>query len=321
MNREDRVEQDLQDVVIVGAGPAGTAAAIYTARADLTTLALDKGLRTGALGMAGRIANYPGVSGVIEGAALLERMREQAEGFGARFVTDRAIHAKLGPDVKEVWGNQGVYRARAVIVATGSMGRSRTVPGEERLVGRGVSYCAICDGAFFRDEEVAVAGNNDEAFDEALFVSRFASRVHMLAPGTEPRASSELVQEARADPRVTIHQGARLREVIGQERVEAVRIATGAGQEQTLPVSGVFVFLQGARPIVDFLGDQLPVTESGCLTVDRAMQTSILGVFAVGDVLCNHLKQAVVAAGEGAIAAMSARRYLQGLERLRPDWA
>jgi thioredoxin reductase (NADPH) len=319
--REDNVMQDTHDVVIIGAGPAGTAAAIYTARADLSTLVLDKGLRTGALGMAGQIANYPGVPGVIEGATLLERMREQAEDFGARFLTDRAIGTKLGADIKEVWGNQGVYRARAVIVASGSMGRSRTVPGEERLIGRGVSYCAVCDAVFFRDEEVAVAGNNDEAFDEALFAARFASRVHILAQGSEPKASSELLQQARADPKVLVHQGARLREVLGHEHVEGVLVATGVGEEQTMPVSGVFIFLQGAQPIVDFLDNQLPITESGCLAVDRAMQTSIRGVFAVGDVLCNHLKQAVVAAGEGAVAAMSARRYLQGLERLRPDWA
>ncbi len=318
---QNPAEEEIYDAIIIGAGPAGAAAAIYTARADLTTLVVDKGLGTGALGMATKIANYPGIPGEIVGAELLQRMRGQAEHFGADFVQDKVRSTDLHGDVKEAYGGKGNYRGRTVIIATGSMGRTNTVPGEERLIGRGVSYCATCDGAFFRDQEVAVAGNNDEAAEEALFLTRFASRVHVLVPTSQFRASPDLTDEVRQHLGVQIHPGIRLREVVGDQQVEGVRLVTQEGEERTLPVAGVFIYLQGGRPITDFLGDQLPVTESGCLMADRAMQTSISGVFAVGDVLCTHLKQTVVSAAEGAIGAMSVERYLSGRENLRPDWS
>jgi len=311
---------EVYDVIIIGGGPAGATAAIYTARADLKTVVLDKGLTTGALGMTSKIANYPGVPGEISGAELLARIRAQAESFGARFVQDKVLSTELRGPVKRVFTGRGVYEGRAVIIATGSMGRAHTVPGEAELVGRGVSYCATCDGAFFRDQEVAVVGNNDEAVEESLFLTRFARRVHLLVMTSELKASAELVEEARQHPKVEIYLSTRLREVIGQERVQAVRVVRD-GREQEIPVAGVFVYLQGNKPITDFLGDQLPTTEAGCLMVGEGMQTALPGVFAVGDLLCNHLKQAVIAAGEGAIAAMAAQRYLSGREKLRPDWS
>lgn len=159
--------KDIHDVIIIGGGPAGATAAIYTARGELKTLVLDKGLTAGALGMTSKIANYPGVPSEVSGAELVKRMRGQVESFGAHFVQDKVLTTDLRGEVKEVRSGKGAYYGRAVIIATGSMGRTHTVPGEARLLGRGVSYCATCDGAFFRDQEVAVAGNNDEA-DEHL---------------------------------------------------------------------------------------------------------------------------------------------------------
>jgi len=315
------VNEQTYDVIIIGGGPAGASAAIYTARSDLKTLVLDKGLSAGALGMTSKIANYPGVPEVISGAELLQRMRDQAESFGARFEQDKVLGTNLRGEVKEVYGGKNTYFARAVIAASGSMGRTRTVTGEETLVGRGVSYCATCDGAFFRDKDVAVAGNNDEAVEESLFLTRFARRVHLLAQTPELRVASELEDEVRQHPKIEIYAGARLRAVLGEQKVEGVRVLTREGEEQEIPVSGVFIYLQGGKPITDFLADQIPCPEGDCLEVDEVMQTAIPGVFAIGDVLCNHLKQAVIAAAEGAIAAMALQRYLSGRDKLRPDWS
>jgi thioredoxin reductase (NADPH) len=247
-------------------------------------------------------------------------MRDQARSFGAEFVKEKVLSITLDDEVKQVWTSPGMYRGRVVIIATGAMGRARTIAGEERLVGRGVSYCATCDGAFFRDRTVAVVGNGDEAIEEALFLTRFASQVYVLSPTPDLQASLDLLQEVNGHPKIVIYPTARLQEILGQEQVQAVRFSS-LDEERTVPVDGVFIYLQGRKPITDFLGGQLPADESGCLIVDATMHTTIPGVFAVGDVLCNHIKQAVVSAAEGAIAAMSARRYLSGREKLRPDWA
>ncbi|MCX7681698.1 MAG: FAD-dependent oxidoreductase [Anaerolineae bacterium] len=308
------------EVLIIGGGPAGATAALYTARAGLSTLVIDKGLTAGALGTTSRIVNYPGVPGPISGAELVRLMRDQAASFGAEFVNDKALRAELTGEEKKVWGGQGVYLGQAVIIATGAMGRARFVPGEERLLGRGVSYCATCDGAFFRGRQVAVAGNNDEAVEEALTLTRFASRVHFLSPTPELHASPHLAEELHSHALVSFYPAARLQEVIGAETVEAVRF-TSAGQEQVIPVEGVFIYLQGNMPVTDFLDGQLPTSEGGCLLVDSNFQTAIPGVFAAGDVLCKHLKQAVIAAAEGAQVAMAVDRYLHGREKLRPDWS
>jgi thioredoxin reductase (NADPH) len=316
-----RLREDIYDVIIVGGGPAGATAAIYAARAELTTLVLDKGLRTGAMGLATKIANYPGVPGEIGGADLLERIRGQAKGFGAEFVQDKVLSAEVLDKIKRVSGSQGTFEGRALIIATGSMGRTATIPGEERLLGLGVSYCATCDGAFFRDQQVAVAGSNQEAVDEALFLARFARHVHLLVHTPDLKVSPDLAEEVRRHPQVTVYPATRLREVIGQMRVEGAQIADQQGAEQTLPVTGVFIYLQGGKPITDFLYGQLQTTDTGCLEVDNTMQTAVPGVFAVGDVLCTHLKQAVVSAAEGARAAMAVERYLSGRRSLRPDWS
>lgn len=316
-----RPETVLYDVIIIGGGPAGSTAAIYTARAGLETLVLDKGLTAGALGMSSQIVNYPGVPGSISGAALVERMREQAASFGATFKVEKVLSVSLEEEPKQVWTGEGMYQGRSVVIATGSMGRTRHVEGEERLLGRGVSYCATCDGAFFQDQVVAVAGNNDEAVEEALTLTRFASQVHFFSQTDELRASPALIRELREHPRVTLYLGARLREVVGEEQVEGVRVDLKDQEEgQVIPVQGVFIYLQGNVPAVDFLNQQIAMGEQGCL-VDENFQTNIPGVFAVGDVLCQHLKQAVVSASEGAQAAVALDRYLHGRTKLRPDWS
>lgn len=309
------------DVIVIGGGPAGVTAALYLARADLKTLVIDKGLTAGALGLTGRIANYPGVPEEISGAELLSRMRQQAERFGATFLQDKVQAVDLESDPKLIFANTGTYSARAVVIATGSMGRGQRVKGEDELLGRGVSYCATCDGAFFRDQEVAVAGNTDEAVEEALFLTRFASRVHFLCPTPQLKAPEHLVHELTEQPNVKLYLGAALKEILGTDQVTGVRVALRSEGEVVIPVSGVFVYLQGGRPITDFLGGQLPLSEGGCLKVDEEFRTALPGVYAVGDVLCNHIKQAVVAAAEGAIAAMSIEKVLRGRKQIAVDWS
>jgi len=309
------------DVVIIGGGPAGATAAMYAARADLRTAVIDKGLTAGALGITGKIANYPGIVGEIGGAELLERMRVQAESFGARFIQDKVQAVDLASEPKLVFGNAGTYSARAVIIATGSMGRGQRVKGEDELLGRGVSYCATCDAAFFQGQTVAVAGNSDEAIEEALFLTRFAGHVHLLSPTPELKAPAHLVAAISESPKVTIHLGAAVREVVGNGHVEALRVAQRGAGETLLPVTGAFFYVQGARPITDFVQDQLQVSESGCLVVDSEYRTALAGVYAVGDVLCNHIKQAVIAAAEGAIAAMAVDKELHGRKQMAVDWA
>lgn len=308
------------DVIIVGGGPSGASAAIYTARADLQTLVIDKGLTAGALGMASKIANYPGLSEPIKGADLVRRIRDQARSFGAAFVSEKVLRIDLEARPKQVWTGEEDHKGRAVIIATGAMGRTNRIPGEERLVGRGVSYCAICDAAFFRDREVAVAGSNDEAAEEALTLARFASRVHVLVPQPRLRASQELMEELEAHEAVSIHRSSRIEEIRGENQVEAVDIVE-QGEPMSLAVSGLFIYLQGNLPITDFLGGQVSTTDDGCLIVDDTFQTNVEGVFAVGDVLCKHVKQASIAAAEGVEAAIAVDRYLHGREKLRPDWS
>ncbi|MGQ9699594.1 MAG: NAD(P)/FAD-dependent oxidoreductase [Candidatus Bipolaricaulaceae bacterium] len=311
--------EEMYEVVVVGGGPAGASAALYSARAGLRTLVLDKGLYEGAAARAQRIENFPGVPGPIPGVELVRRIRAQAESFGAEFREEKVLRADVLSHPKEVWTASAIYRAKAVLVATGAMGRDRFIPGEERLIGRGVSYCAACDAPFFRHQVVAVAGATTEAIEEALTLAQFASRVIFLVPNTKTLVPQEFWQELAENPVVEIRKGARILEVLGKDRVEGVRVATQQGEE-VLGVSGVFPLLQGVAPIVDFLGGQVPLGRGGCLVVDEAMRTPIPGVFAAGDVHCTQFRQAVIAAAEGAQAALSAELYVRGRTRPRTDW-
>ena len=321
LKETDSTKAKLYDVVIIGGGPAGATAAIYTSRATLKTLVIDKGLTTGALGITNKIANYPGVVDGVSGAELLERMRDQAGSFGTEFVTDRVIGVDLLPEEKTVFGNIGSYTGRSIIIATGSMGRGIRVKGEDELLGRGVSYCATCDAAFFRDREVLVAGNNDEAIEEGLYLTKFASKVHFLSPTSELKAPQTLVEELLSNPKVIFYKETSLHEIIGNGKVEAARFEQKGQPEKTIPIAGAFVYLQGGRPITDFLKGQLEINDTGCLVVDREFKTAVEGVYAVGDVLCNHVKQVVVAAGEGAVAGMAIEKTLRGRRQIKADWA
>ena len=308
------------DVIIIGGGPAGASAAIYTARSELRTLVIDKGLTAGALGVTSKISNYPGVPGPISGAKLVEIMREQAESFGAKFITDKVVGITIDGEQKEVIAGTGNFTAKVIILATGAMGRTSTVKGEEELLGRGVSYCATCDGAFFRDQDVAVVGNNDEALEEALFLTKYAKNIHLIVPTPELKAREVLAHEVAESPKIQVRLGTRLKEITGNGRVDSILIHPRKGELETVPVTGAFVYLQGSQPITDYLMGQLDTTAEGCLVVDSEMQTSMPGVFAVGDLLCTHIKQAVVAASDGVLAAVAADKYVNGRKKAVVDW-
>ena len=309
------------DVVIIGGGPAGTTAAIYTARAGLSTLVIDKGLTAGALGITSKIANYPGIKEEISGADLLQNMRDQAESFGAEYDSDKVIGTELRGEIKTVFTNNNVYSTRSIIISTGSMGRGKRVNGEDKLLGHGVSYCATCDAAFFKNMDVAVAGSSDEAIEEALFLTKFVSKVHFLSPTPDLKAPQHLIDELLQNEMVSYYPGASLREVVGEKNVDAVVFSQRGQDVQTIPVKGAFIYLQGGKPITDFLAGQIEISDTGCLIVDKEYHTPIPGVYAVGDVLCNHVKQAVIAAAEGAIAAIAVEKELNGRKQMMVDWS
>ncbi|MCS7463952.1 FAD-dependent oxidoreductase [Paenibacillus doosanensis] len=307
---------DMYDVIIIGGGPAGATAAVYTARSRLNTLVLDKAPNTGALALTHKIANYPGIAEALSGKELLDRIRDQAAGFGAKFKQTTITAVDLDGPTKYVFTAEGIYEAKAVIIATGSKGRNRMLPGEEKLLGRGVSTCATCDGAFFEGKEIAVVGDSEEALDEVMALDKLAAKVHFIIPRGELQGVEALPELSRTQ----YYFKARPQEVAGEERVEGLRVKMASGAEQTLPVEGVFVFLSGSKPGTDFLEGQVPLDESGYMILDEYMQSPVPGVFGAGEVRRSPVKQAIVAAADGAIAAMAADKFIHRREQVIPQY-
>jgi len=308
------------DVIIIGGGPAGATAALYTARAELKTLVFDKAIRAGALGITGKIANYPGIKEVLSGEELLRRMREHAELYGAKFIKSKVTGTVLTQDPKQVFSAEGeVYQAKAVIVATGSMGRSQTVPGEQELLGKGVSYCATCDGAFYKGQEVMVYGSSEETADEALFLTRYASKVFLVTPKPKLDVHEPMHAKLAEATKIEILTKTRLKSIAGEEGVDHAVLIKTTGEEK-LPVKGVFIFTQGGKPIIDFIGGQLELNAKGGIKVNEEMATSVPGVFACGDMLVREVQQAVVAAGEGCLAALSADKFINKRTTVAKDY-
>lgn len=309
------------DVIIIGGGPAGSSAAIYAARADLKVLVIDKALSEGALAITHKIANYPGIEEELTGQDLLDRMVRQAKSFGAEYVTGLIIGADLSGPMKTVYTGTGeVYTGRALIAATGALGRGTPLPGEDQFLGRGVSYCATCDGAFYKGKTVAVAGDGDHAFEEALFLTKFAERVHLLVPGKVLKGDPSYARALTESPKIELHMQSRVAEISGNGVVQQLRFHPPSGEDVALGVDGVFLYLKGNKPITQWLGDAFETGEGGCILVDHEMRTPVEGVWAIGDLLCTDLKQAVIAAADGCIAAMSIDKYLNQRARLRKDY-
>lgn len=311
-------QEEPYDVVIIGGGPAGLSAALYAARANLRTVVLDKNPAAGALALAEKLENYPGVPGTVKGRELLDIMRQQAEGFGAQVVRTQVVGVAPDRDPKEVITADKTYKARSVIVATGSMGHKPTIRGEAELLGKGVSYCATCDAPFFRDQDVAVIGGVEQVLEELDVVTKFARKVYLVTPARTVSPKHEAA--IKAMPKVDLLSGSRVTQIIGNSVVEGITVSH-EGTERRLDVAGVFSYLQGNQPIVDFLLGALETTADGCIKVNREdMSTSVGGVFAAGDVTCKMVRQAVIAAAEGCIAALAADRYVHRHQRARAQW-
>lgn len=311
--------ETIYDVVIIGGGPAGLSCALYTARARLSTVVLDRAPGAGALASTDKIANYPGVAGIVPGPVLLDTIRDQALGFGADYRRATVTAVDLTGEVKTIFTSDDVLSARAVVIATGAKGRAEKIPGEEEFTGRGVSYCVTCDAPFYTDRVAAVVGFDEVAVEEALFLARFASMVHLVCPKSRLTAPTDMLEEVTAAANVTVHTSARAREVVGGDVVTGLMVKNGA-DESVLDVDGVFMLLAGTRPIVDFLAGSVKLAREGCIEVDCSCATSVPGVYAVGDVTCVHPNQAIIASAEGVIAALAIDRYIGGRERTRVDY-
>jgi thioredoxin reductase (NADPH) len=302
-------------VVIVGSGPAGMTAAIYAARANLEPIVLGGLVSGGQLMITSEVENYPGFPEGIQGPELMALFRKQAERFGARVVNADVDRVELGSRPFRLWAAGVEYRAQAVIVATGADAQWIGLESETRLRGRGVSACATCDGFFYRDKVVAVVGGGDSALEEALYLTHFASKVHLIHRRDEFRGSKIMQARARQHPKVELHLSRTVEEVLGADKVEAVRLAaTAGGPEEVLPIDGLFVAI-GHKPNVAVFRDWLTTDEKGYLRVDGGTTaSSIEGVFIAGDVDDSRYRQAVTAAGEGCRAAIDAERWLEAQE-------
>lgn len=308
------------DVIIIGGGPAGLSAAQYTSRAGLKTLVLDKNPHAGALGYANRIENYPGVPTPMAGTELLEIFRKQAESFGSQIIKDQVYGVDLTDDTKKVFAGEGEYSTRTIIIATGSMGRKPGIEGEERLTGRGVSYCATCDAPFHKNKEVVIAGNISEIMEELDSVLKVVSKAHII-----PQAkgmTDELRNALGSEPDINLLEGAKIKSINGEKSVSSVTIIKNDNTTEDIEVSGVFLYFHGNSPIVDFLYGTLETAEEGCLHVNREdMSTSVPGVFAAGDVSCGKIRQIVLATAEGCLAALAAEKYISKRKGFRSQWS
>jgi thioredoxin reductase (NADPH) len=308
---------DVYDVVVIGGGPAGLTAAQYASRAKLRAVILDKSATAGALAYSSRIENYPGLSKPVAGKELLDMMKRQATGFGAEYVETQVVGVNLAGDVKEVITMDKTYFGKTVIIGTGSMGRKPGIKGEGEFLGRGVSYCAICDAAFFRGKAVCIIGNSEEALKESGVLARFAETVYLISPTLKLKVDDHPVLR---EPNIRIMLGYTVTSIEGKEMVEKIRMVDSGNKEAELELSGVFVYLHGCKPIIDFLAGTLRTGEEGCIIVNDGMETSVPGVFAAGDVTCAEVRQVVVASSQGCIAALSAEKYLGKRKRYRIDW-
>jgi thioredoxin reductase (NADPH) len=303
---------DVRDVIIIGSGPAGYTAAIYTARANLKPLVIEGVQSGGALMLTTEVENFPGFPDGIMGPDLMDGMRKQAERFGAQLLTDDVTKVELAGDVKTVWVGDKAYRARAVILATGSAYRPLNVPGEKELLGHGVSYCATCDGFFFRNQHIAVVGGGDSAMEEATFLTRFAESVTIIHRRDAFRASRIMADRALANPKIKVEWNTVVTEILGADgKVRGVRVRdVVSGVERVLDVTGVFVAI-GHIPRSELFVGQLEIDENGYVVVDApSTRTSVPGVFAAGDLVDHTYRQAITAAGSGCAAALDAERYL-----------
>ena len=307
--------EKVHDVVIVGSGPAGWTAAIYTARAGFEPMVVAGALEAGgALMNTTEVENFPGWPDGIMGPDLMDKFQAQAQKFGASVEYEDATELRLEGDVKTIVTDSSTYKAKAVILALGSAYKKLGLEGERLYSGKGVSYCATCDGFFFKDKEIAVVGGGDSALTEALFLTRFGSKVHLIHRRDQFRASKVLADRVAADPKIEIHWNKTVSELSGGETLESATLAdTVTGETSVLPVAGLFVAI-GHDPRTALVRDEVALDGAGYILVDEpSTRTNVPGVFAAGDAVDHTYRQAITAAGSGARAALDAQAYLENL--------
>ncbi len=298
-------------VLVLGSGPAGLSAALYAARAELAPVVLSGIQLGGQAALTFAVENYPGFPEGVGGAQLGELFQKQAEHFGARVEFDTANQVDFSSRPFRVQTDNTEYLAETVIIATGASPNQLEVPGESELTGRGVSYCATCDGWFFKDKKVVIVGGGDSALEEGLFITRYANSVTIIHRRQELRASPLLQKRATEHPKIDFIWNAVVSEVLGSEKVEAVRLQdTATGTERILETDGIFVFI-GHTPNTQMFGGQLKMDSRGYIQIDARTQTSVPGVFASGEAADPHFRQVVTSAGMGAAAAIQATRFLE----------
>ncbi|MEM1990899.1 MAG: FAD-dependent oxidoreductase [Candidatus Bathyarchaeia archaeon] len=305
--------EEIYDVIVIGGGPAGLTAAIYASRMGLKTLVLDGNMPGGRASEAPLIENFPGFPDGISGIDLVERMLKQAERFGAEIkFPEEVLDMNLSGPIKVVWTRYSGYRGYSVIIATGTQRKKLIVSGETEFLGRGVSYCAVCDAPFFRDRVVAVVGFNNEALEDTLYISGFAKKVILISHGEKSEVEVDLLRKIREKQNIEFVD-AKVSSINGDVYVKSITIAAQAGAEE-IPVEGVFIIL-GSVPVTNIVRKSgVVVDERGCIRVDRAQSTNVEGVFAAGDCTCGGM-QVATAVGEGAMAALQAYRYIKRIKK------
>jgi len=284
----------------------------------MKTVVLDKSATAGALAYASLIENYPGLSSFISGKDLLDLFRKQAMAFGAEYVEAQVIGVYLGGELKEVFTMDKTYHGKTVIIATGSMGRKASIRGEADFLGKGVSYCAICDAAFYKGKDVCIIGDSEETVKEAGLLTRFAETVYLVTPSQTLRVAGD--DPDLAIPNLKVITGQTVTAIEGGEFVERIQLKDSTGRESEIELSGVFVYLHGSKPVVDFLQGAVEISEDGCIITNATKETAVPGVFSAGDVTCTEVRQVVVAAAQGCLAALSAEKYVFHRKRRKYDW-
>ena len=296
------------DVIIIGGGPAGLSAGIYTSRAMLNTLLIERGMVGGQIINAEQVDNYPGFPEGISGMELTQLMHQQATKYGLKTIIADVTGMEVKAEQRVVKTSEGGFNARAVIIACGSERNKMNVPGEEEFVGRGVSYCATCDAAFFRDKPVAVVGGGNAAITEALHLSKFASRVTVIHRRNRLRATQIMQDKAFADPKIEFLWDTVVEAIEGGDFVKSIRLRqVSGGEKSVLDVAGIFVSI-GFKPNTEFIKDVIPLDEAGAVITDDRLETKMPGVYAAGDVRSHATWQVITAAGDGARAAINVER-------------
>ncbi|CAM3541382.1 thioredoxin-disulfide reductase [Brevibacillus invocatus] len=305
-------DQKIYDVIIAGAGPAGMTAAVYTSRANMSTLMLERGIPGGQMANTEEIENYPGFGSIL-GPDLSTKMFEHAQQFGAEYAYGDIKEVRDEAPYKRVLAGDKEYLAKSVIIATGAEHRLLGAPGEKELSGRGVSYCAVCDGAFFRGKELVVVGGGDSAVEEAVFLTRFASKVTIIHRRDQFRAQKILQKRAMENEKISVIWDTQVKEIRGEGKVQSVLLENVKTNEQSeLATDGVFIYV-GMDPLTDSVRGLGVTNEAGYVLTDEKMNTKVKGVFAAGDVREKMLRQVVTATGDGSIAAQSAQHYVEEL--------